>query len=141
MKHTIQVTVLLENRFWIGLFERKDDQGHAVARKIFGAEPTDAELYEFVLTHYDELNFSTPQEFTLVIKRKNPKRIKREVRREMEKAKDGSRNTTLAQDMLREELEKNKKLKKVVSKAQKEAREKELFLKKQAKRKEKQKGH
>lgn len=141
MKHTIQVTILLENRFWVGLFERKDDKGYAAARKIFGAEPSDAELYDFVLTHYDELNFSTPQEFTLIIKRKNPKRIKREVRREMENAKEGSRKTTLAQDMLREELEKNKKLKKVVSKEQKQAREKELFLKKQAKRKEKQKGH
>ncbi len=31
-QYTIKVTVLLENSFWIGLFERNDDEGYAVAR-------------------------------------------------------------------------------------------------------------
>ena len=48
-EYTINVTILFENNFWMGIFERNDDDGYAVARKIFGSEPSDAELYEFVL--------------------------------------------------------------------------------------------
>lgn len=62
-KYTIKVTVLIENSFWVGIFERNDSEGYAVARKIFGGEPTDPELYEFVLVHFDELKFTEPQEF------------------------------------------------------------------------------
>lgn len=104
-QYTIKVTVLLENPFWVGIFERNDSEGYAVARKIFGGEPTDAELYEFVLVHFDELKFTEPQEFKLVIKRKNPKRVSREVRREMEQAKKGTSSLTHAQEVLRLELE------------------------------------
>src|SRR5262245_51507309 len=124
-QYTIKVTVLLENSFWAGIFERNDDGGYAVARKFFGGEPTDAELYEFVLANFDELKFTEPQEFKLIIKRKNPKRVQREVKREMEKAKKGLPSTTHAQEVLRLELEKNKKLRKVISKTEKEALQEE----------------
>lgn len=140
-QYTIKVTVLLENYFWVGIFERNDSEGYAVARKIFGGEPTDAELYEFVLAHFDELKFTEPQEFKLVIKRKNPKRMQREVKREMEKTKKGLTSTTHAQEVLRLDLEKNKKLKKTISKAEKEDRLEEKFQQKQAKRKKKHRGH
>ncbi|TAK76764.1 MAG: DUF2992 family protein [Gammaproteobacteria bacterium] len=139
-KYTIKVTVLLENSFWVGLFERNDAEGYAAARKIFGGEPTDAELYDFVLTHFDELKFTAPQDFELVIKRKNPKRMQREVRREMEKAKKGLSSATHAQEVLRLELEKNKKLKKSISKAEKETQQEEKFRQKQEKRKKKHRG-
>lgn len=140
-QYTIKVTVLLKNSLWLGIFERNDSEGYAVARKIFGGEPTDAELYEFVLAHFDELKFTEPQEFKLVIKRKNPKRVQREVRREMEKAKLGLPSTTHAQEVLRLDLEKNKKLKKTVSKVEKEAKREEKFQQKQVKRKKKHRGH
>lgn len=138
---TIKVTVLLEDSFWVGFFERNDDEGYAVARKIFGGEPTDAELYDFVLTHFDALKFTEPQDFKLVIKRKNPKRVKREVRREMEKVKKNLFSTTHAQEVLRLDLEKNKKIKKSISKAEREACVEEKFQQKQAKRKKKHRGH
>lgn len=140
-KYTVQVTVLLEKGLWIGIFERKDDEGYAVARKIFGGEPSDPELYEFVLTNYSELKFSSPQDIVLVIQRKNPKRLKREVKRTMEKAKQGQPPSSHAQEALRLELEKNKKVKKTLSKEQKEAEQERKFSLKQAKRKQKHKGH
>lgn len=140
-KYTIKVTVLIENSFWVGIFERTDSEGYAVARKIFGAEPTDAQLYEFVLIHFDELRFTEPQEFQLLIKRKNPKRVQRAVRHEMEKAKKGLPSTTHAQEVLRLELEKNKKLRKMTSKAEKEACQEEKFRQKQEKKKKKHRGH
>lgn len=102
----IKATIFFENRYWVGSFERTDEEGYAVARHIFGAEPTDPEVYDFVLSHYLELNFGAPQEFTLQIKRMNPKRVQKEIRKEMEKFKEMARPSTFAQDYMREELEK-----------------------------------
>ena len=89
LKNTITVTVQLEGSFWTALFERNDAGNYTVARKIFGKEPTDPELYEFLLKNYHELKYTEPQKFKLIIKRKNPKRVRREVRKAMEK---GSKN-------------------------------------------------
>lgn len=140
--YIIKVTLMLENNFWVGIFERNDLNGYAAARKIFGDEPTDPELYDFVLTHYDELKFTEPRHFKLIIKRKNPKRLQREVRHEMEKAKQGLfSSATRAQEVLRIDLEKNKKMRKIISTAEREARKEMKFQQKQAKRKKKHQGH
>lgn len=140
-KYAIKVTVLLENSLWVGLFERNDNESYAVARKVFGDEPTNAELYDFVLTHFDELKFTEPRDFKLTIKRKNPKRMQREVRYEMKKIEKGLPNTTYAQEILRLDLEKNKKIKKTVSTAEKIADQEKKFQQKQEKRKKKHRGH
>lgn len=71
----------------------------------------------------------------------NPKRVQREVRREMEKMRETSKPSTLAQDYMREEIEKKKKEKKSISSAEKQARKDEHFPLKQEKRKEKHRGH
>jgi hypothetical protein len=138
---TITVTILLDGPFWVGVFERTDKAGYAAARKIFGAEPSDAEVYDFVLHHFEELAFGAPQEFKLLIKRMNPKRVQREIRREMQRLKETSRPSTLAQDYMREEIEKNKKERKQKSKQEKEAYRERQFQLKAAKRKEKHRGH
>ena len=56
-----QFTLSFDGRFWVGVLELHErrrgadtnDQVGAVraARHVFGAEPTDAELYDFLLTH------------------------------------------------------------------------------------------
>lgn len=86
MQIRINVTVCLEKAIWVGIFARTDDQGLAAARVIFGKEPTDPELYQWLLEHFDALKFSAPQEFKLLVKRKNPKRMLRQVRKEMKEA-------------------------------------------------------
>ena len=103
-------------------------EGYAVARKVFGTEPTDPELYEFVLTHYHKLKFTQPHEFKREIKRMNPKRMQREVRKEMQKAKTAKVTETYAQEVLKLELEKNKKIRKTISSAEKEAKAQDKFL-------------
>ncbi len=138
---TIKATIYLEHPFWVGSFERTDSDGFAVARKIFGAEPSDAEIHEFVLKDFHELKFGEPQEFSLQIKRINPKRLQRQVRKEMEELKKSQKPSTMAQDVMRENLETNKKERKKLSKAQKEAEMKKQFELKQEKKKEKKKGH
>lgn len=140
MNFTIKVTVLLNNSLWAGLFERTDLKGYAVAKKIFGDEPSDAELYEFIRTNYHELKFTQAHDFKLMIKRKNYKRRQRDVKHELEKAKEGIAKTSYAQEVLRLELEKNKKTKKTMSKLEKLAQEDERFKQKQEKRKQKHRG-
>lgn len=65
----------------------------------------------------------------------------REVRREMAKMKDTAQPSTLAQDYMREEIEKKKKEKKSLSSAEKKARKDDQFALKQDKRKEKHRRH
>ena len=137
----IQATIFFDKRYWVGTFERTDKEGYTVARHIFGGEPTDPEVYEFVLTHYQELKFGEPKEFTLEIKRMNPKRVQREVRKEMERIKETTKPSTFAQDYMREELEKKKLQKKQQSSAEKQARKDEQFALRQTKKKEKHRGH
>lgn len=137
----IKVIIFFDKRYWVGTFERTDKEGYAVARHIFGAEPADPEVYEFVLHHYQDLKFGEPKEFTLEIKRMNPKRVQKEVRREMERMKETTKPSTFAQNYMREELEKKKLQKKLQSSAEKQARKEEQFALKQQKKKEKQRGH
>jgi DUF2992 family protein len=138
---TIKATVFFDRRFWVATFERTDKEGYAVARHIFGAEPTDSEVHDFVLYHYQELNFGEFREFDLQIKRMNLKRVQREVRREMAKLKETMMPSTFAQDYMKEELEKKKKEKKQRSSAEKQDRKEEQFAIKQQKKKEKHRGN
>lgn len=136
----IKATIFFEKKFWVGTFERTDKEGYALARHIFGAEPTDPEIYAFVLNHYDALNFGDAKEINLEIKRTNPKRVQREVRREMERMKETARPSTFAQDYMREELEKKKKEKKVSNREKKLAHQEEQFARKQRKKRDKHRG-
>lgn len=78
-QHTIQVTILFQNPFWVGIFERQDASGYAVARQIFGTEPMDSELHEFVTLQYYLLKFAEPQkDIELVVNRKNYKKTIRD---------------------------------------------------------------
>jgi hypothetical protein len=138
---TIKATIFFDKRFWLGTFERTDKEGYAVARHIFGVEPSDPEVYEFVLNHYHELKFGEGKEIIIQIQRMNPKRVQREVRREMARIKETTRPSTLAQDYMREEIEKKKKEKKAISSAKKQACKDEQFFLKQEKKKEKHRGH
>lgn len=138
---TIRATIFFEKHFWVGTFERTDKEGYAAARHVFGAEPSDSEIYEFVLNHYCKLKFGGLKNVEVQIRRMNPKRVQREVRREMERMKETTGPATFAQDYMREELEKKKKEKKTISSLEKQTRKDEQFAIKQQKRKEKQRGH
>ncbi|MCB1118054.1 MAG: YjdF family protein [Chlamydiia bacterium] len=137
----IKATIFFEKRFWVGVFERTDKEGYAAARHIFGKEPSDQEVYDFILNQFHELKFGEAKEISIQIQRMNPKRVQREVRREMERVKATTKSSTLAQDYMREEIEKKKKEKKSISSAQKQAWKEEQFSLKQSKKKAKHRGH
>src|SRR5690349_3967139 len=79
-----KLTVYFEDPYWVGVFELEDEYGYRIARVIFGSEPRESELYAFVKEHYDEISYSKPLESQIKVERKrNFKRIQREVRREV----------------------------------------------------------
>jgi len=94
----IKATIKFEKSFWIAVFERADKNRYAAARTIFGDEPTEPEIYEYISTHFYQLKFTEPQNFQLIIKRKNYKRMQRDVRKEMEAAKLKLSKSTHADD-------------------------------------------
>jgi hypothetical protein len=133
----IKLTVLFESPFWIGIFEKEQDGQYFVARTVFGAEPRDFEIFEFIINKMDQLKFSNPQEGEIVKRKVNPKRVQREVKLELSKKNIVSK----AQDVLRLEIEKNKKERRSINSKLKEAIKQEHFELKQQKKKEKKRGH
>ena len=67
--------------------------------------------------------------------------MKREVRKQMNKIKNSTPTTTYGQEVLRLEIEKNKKIAKANSKAEKGEKQQKRFSLKQAKKKKKHRGH
>jgi hypothetical protein len=132
-----KLTVYFDDPFWVGVFEREDEMGYRVCRVVFGSEPTEAELLAYIQEKYAGLDFGEPLKGRVeVVRRKNFKRVQREVRREMEE-----RVGTKAQRAMQAALELNKKEREVTSR---EMREEEKVLKfklYQEKRKEKHRGH
>jgi hypothetical protein len=133
-------TILFDGRFWIGIFERRDAENYAVARHIFGSEPSDAEIYDFVLNSWEALKFTAPITDCVVhIKRKNFKRRQKEIRKLVGSLP--AHRMTYAQDVLRQELEKKKKLRVSLNAQEKQEKLDQKFLLKQEKRKQKHRGH
>lgn len=74
------LTILFEDPFWIGLYERFDNDKYEVCKITFGAEPKDYEVYEFLLKNWGKLKFSPPIKNEVVEERRiSPKRMQREI--------------------------------------------------------------
>lgn len=70
-----KLSVFYDEPFWVGVFERIEDGKLSVAKVTFGAEPKDYEVYDFVLKHYYNLQFSPAVEVAVAEKHINPKRM------------------------------------------------------------------
>lgn len=82
-----RLTVFFEEPFWVGVFEQETDGVIRAARVVFGAQPTDAEVFEFVLRHADRLRYGPPVEGRLSRETANPKKRRREAARETRPAR------------------------------------------------------
>ena len=136
--NTGTLTVLFEDPFWIGLFEQTDHEGLHVCKVTFGAEPTDKEVMEFIDMNWHRLQFSQAVDVAPITEtRKNPKRQLREAKKQMQSQGIG----TKLQQALKLQQEQNKMERKQRSKAEREAEKQRQFDLRQAKKKEKHKGH
>ena len=132
-----KLTVYFEEPFWVGIFERIEDGKLFVAKVTFGAEPKDYEVLEYVQKYYVSLKFSPAVDTVVKDINRNPKRMQREARRQMQETGIG----TKSQQALKLQQEQNKQERKIRSKEKKEAEELRKFEMKQQKKREKHKGH
>ena len=72
------LTVYHDGQFWVGLAERVEDGGYGVARIVFGAEPSDEEILQFVVGKWERLSFFGDEATETKKLAKNPKRRARE---------------------------------------------------------------
>ena len=131
-----KLTLYFDDPFWVGVFERIEDGKLSVCRITFGAEPKDYEVWEFVLKHYYELEFSPAVETATRRTADNPKRRQRNARKQLERTGIG----TKSQQALQLQLEQNKQERKIKSREQKQAETERQFALRQQKKKEKHKG-
>ncbi len=75
----IKLTVLFDEPFWIGIFEKQAQHKIQICRVVFGQEPKDYEVYDFILKNYYNLKFSDPISIDKKHKTKiNPKKDAKE---------------------------------------------------------------
>ena len=123
------LTVFFEGPFWVGVFERVEDGKLSVCRVVFGSEPRDYEVWEFILKNYYGLKFSPAAPVAVRDGKVNPKRRQRE-------AGIG----TKSQQALQLQREERKTERRQAGREQKEAEKQRMFELKQQKRKEKHRG-
>ncbi|MHC1782362.1 MAG: YjdF family protein [Anaerolineaceae bacterium] len=130
-------TIFYEVPFWVGIFERYDEQGCSIARYVFGSEPTDAQLLQFVTQYGHRLTFS-PHYSAPEVEEQNIsyKRRQRQTRKQVQMDGIG----TFAQRTLQAELERLKQSNQEKTRQERQIEEQEKFLLEQAKKKEKHRG-
>ena len=131
------LTVFFEDPFWVGLFEHIEDGKLFVCKDSFGAEPKDYDVLDFVLYHYYELAFSPAIETEIRQAADNPKRRSRNARKHLENTGIG----TKSQQALQRQREEMKTERRQLSREEREAEANRRFEMKQAKKKEKRRGH
>ena len=132
-----RLTVFFEDPFWVGVFERIENRKLSVAKVMFGAEPKDYEVLEFINRNYYHLQFSPAVEMVVKETKKNPKRAQRDAKKQTLETGIG----TKSQQALKLQQEQNKQERKVRSREQRAAESQWLFELKQIKKREKHKGH
>ena len=132
-----KLTVYFEEPFWGGVFERIEDGKLSVAKVTFGAEPKDYEVQEYIQKYYFSLKFSPAVDTVVKDIKRNPKRMQREAKKQMQETGIG----TKSQQALKLQQEQNKQERKVRSREKKETDELRMFELKQQKKREKHRGH
>ena len=135
-KAAVKLTVLFEEPFWVGIYERTANGKLEACKITFGAEPKDYEVWEYLLKNYSRLRFSPSVETVVKKESVNPKRLQRQIRKETVATGIG----TKSQQALQMQREENKLVRKALSRKQREAEKQRQFELKQQKRKEKHRG-
>lgn len=136
-KVTNNLTVYFDSPFWVGVFERMEDGRLSVCKVTFGAEPKEVQIAEYLQQNYFSLKFSrTIQSEVVQRMHQNPKRIQRQVKKEMEARGIGTKSQQ-ALKLQQEEVSKERKDRK---KQNRRDHAQFLFEQKSEKRKQKHRG-
>ncbi|MET9067306.1 YjdF family protein [Streptosporangium sandarakinum] len=107
----VSLSVYFEGSFWVGVLEIVQDGGLRATRFVLGSEPTDAELYDFLMRYGTalleraEASPAVPVDGARREARVNPKRAAKLAARAAGRV---SRRSTASQEAMRLELESRK---------------------------------
>lgn len=136
----MRLTILFDDPYWIGLLEDQRGDLLYAARHVFGAEPSDAQVYDFVLRDSGRLFASMTVGVPVDSVAASPGGFKRRMR-EARRAAGERGISTLAQDAIRQQYEANKQTRRAVSRAERDAeRERKRAVARQ-KAKDRHRGH
>lgn len=131
------LTVYHDGQFWVGLAEHVEGGRYGVARIVFGAEPSNEEILQFVTSKWAKFAFFGDEATETSKPAKNPKRRAREVSKALKQPAMG----TKAQQALASQRETMKR-KSVRARSQRRADEAEArFEQRKLRRKQKHRGH
>ena len=131
------LTVYHDGQFWVGLAEHVEDGRYGVARIVFGEEPSNEEILQFVISKWAKLEFFGDDPTEMNRPAKNPKRRARVASKALKQPAMG----TKAQQALASQREAMKR-ESVRARSQRRADEAEArFEQRKQKRKQKHRGH
>ena len=134
---SLTLTLFHDGQFYVGIFERREGMQLSVCRVVFGAEPKDGEIMDFLNKDFRRLSFSPKVKEERKPLPVNPKRLQREIARQVSSIGTG----TKSQQALQLQREQNKLIRQEKTKEQKEAEKRAAFALRQEKKKEKRRGH
>ncbi|MFF0572839.1 YjdF family protein [Streptosporangium saharense] len=106
----ISLSVYYEGPFWVGVLEMVEGDELRVTRFVLGSEPTDPELYEFLMRHGSALLAQAAGSRAVPagerVERANPKRAAKLAARQAARI---STRSTASQEAMRVELESRKR--------------------------------
>lgn len=131
------LTVYHDGQFWVGMAEHVEDGRYGVVRIVFGAEPSDEEILQFVVGKWAKLSFFGHDSTEASKPAKNPKRRAREAAKALKRPAV----STKAQQALSNHRETMKR-ESAHARSQRRADETDArFEQRKLKRKQKHRGH
>lgn len=131
------LTVYHDGQFWVGLAEHVEDGRYGVARIVFGAEPSNEKILQFVTSEWEKLSFFGDKVAETSKPAKNPKRRARETAKALKRPA----MSTKAQQALAAQREAMKQ-ESAHARSRRRAEEADArFEQRKLKRKQKHRGH
>ena len=131
------LTVYHDGQFWVGLAEHVEDGRYGAARIVFGAEPSDEEILQFITGKWAKLSFFGDDSTEASKPAKNPKRRAREAAKALKRPAV----STKAQQVLANQREAMKRESAHARSQRRAEEEKARFEQRELKRKQKHRGH
>lgn len=113
---SLTLTLFHDGQFYVGIFERREGMQLSVCRVVFGAEPKDGEIMDFLNRDFRRLSFSPKVKEERKPLPSNPKRLQREIARQVNSIGTG----TKSQQALQLQREQNKAVRQEKSRQQRE---------------------
>ncbi|MBS7526315.1 YjdF family protein [Fusibacter paucivorans] len=132
-----QLTVFFESPYWVGVFERWTEGTFQASKVTFGAEPSTAEVYVFLMNQYKHLTFSEGVDDGTAVKTINPKRLQRAIHRQTIDQDVRSK----AQAVIAAQYEAQKCVRRKAAKERSALTAAARYEQKQVKKKQKKRGH